>query len=255
VVEGWPRSVPGTNPPGPGGAVGAPPIADGGHRWPSARLTRHPLGPALGQCCGGAVSLVAEVLAEVPVGPARALRLEGAAPAPSLDGPTRIERGWLVEPVAEAREPLWIWGAGHVGRALVATLGPLEAHDLAWIDVARDRFPEDAAEPVVAAEPARLAARAPRNARHLIVTHSHDLDLALCDALLRRGFASCGLIGSATKWARFRSRLRALGHGEAAIARIDCPIGDPSLGKHPQAIAIGVAAALLRPGCRLRASA
>ena len=224
------------------------------------RLTRHPLGPELGQCCGGAVSLVTEVLRVVPSGPVRGLRLEGSSPAPvggapTAVRPTRIEAGWLVEPVVEAREPLWIWGAGHVGRALVATLGPLDAHDIAWIDVARERFPDDAAGPVVAADPARLAARAPRDARHLIVTHSHGLDLALCDALLRRGFVSCGLIGSATKWARFRSRLRAMGHAGPTLARIECPIGDPSLGKHPQAVAIGVAAAILRPSHALRASA
>jgi xanthine dehydrogenase accessory factor len=71
------------------------------------------------------------------------------------------------------------------------------------------------------------------------------LDLELCHALLGHGFASLGLIGSATKWARFRGRLGALGHAAAHIARIECPIGDPSLGKHPQAIAIGVAAAFL----------
>lgn len=219
-------------------------LASGG----APRLTRHPLGPALGQCCGGAVSLVTEVLAAVPEGPARALRLDGDAPEPPREGPTRIEGGWLVEPVREAGEPLWIWGAGHVGRALVATLAPLDRFDLLWIDVAAERFPEaPAAEPVVAADPPALAARAPKGARHLVVTHSHPLDLALCDALLRRGFASCGLIGSETKWARFRSRLGALGHAEAAVARIDCPIGEPALGKHPQAIAVGVAAQLLRP--------
>jgi xanthine dehydrogenase accessory factor len=62
---------------------------------------------------------------------------------------------------------------------------------------------------------------------------------------------ACGLIGSATKWARFRSRLAALGHAPAAIARIRCPIGDPALGKHPQAIAVSVAADLLRPRAAL----
>jgi xanthine dehydrogenase accessory factor len=68
----------------------------------------------------------------------------------------------------------------------------------------------------------------------------------LCDALLRHGFGFCGLIGSASKWRRFRTRLGALGHGAEAVARITCPIGDPGLGKEPQAIAIGVAAELLR---------
>ncbi|MBC7179561.1 MAG: XdhC family protein, partial [Roseovarius sp.] len=77
------------------------------------------------------------------------------------------------------------------------------------------------------------------------------LDLELCHQLLRRPFASAGLIGSATKWARFRQRLAALGHTDAQISRISCPIGDPNLGKHPQAIALGVAAALLKePGLR-----
>jgi xanthine dehydrogenase accessory factor len=88
-------------------------------------------------------------------------------------------------------------------------------------------------------------AHAPRDAHHLIVTYSHALDLDLCHAALSRGFASAGVIGSATKWARFRRRLAQLGHAPAAIDRIDCPIGDPRLGKHPQAIALGVAARLL----------
>ena len=74
-------------------------------------------------------------------GDARAVRLEGAGRGPAAAGPTRIERGWLVEPVIRSREPLWIWGAGHVGRALMGVLAPLERHDLAWIDTARDRFP------------------------------------------------------------------------------------------------------------------
>jgi xanthine dehydrogenase accessory factor len=67
----------------------------------------------------------------------------------------------------------------------------------------------------------------------------------LCHAVLRRGFSSCGLIGSATKWARFRKRLGALGHHDEKIARITCPIGDPAMGKQPHMIAIGVAHRLL----------
>jgi xanthine dehydrogenase accessory factor len=158
--------------------------------------------------------------------------------------------GWLVEPVTRARRAVWIWGAGHVGRALVGVLAPLPDVALTWVDTGADRFP-GAVPPGVAviadADPARVMAHAPVDAHHLILTYSHALDLALCHAALVRGFASCGLIGSATKWARFRSRLAGLGHAAPAIARIRCPIGDPSLGKHPQAIAIGVAAALLAP--------
>ena len=99
-----------------------------------------------------------------------------------------------------------------------------------------------------AVTPAELVRHAPERAAHLIVTYSHALDLELCHRLLSRGFDFAGLIGSATKWARFRSRLRALGHAPETIARITCPIGDPALGKHPQQIAIGVAAQLMRPG-------
>ncbi|WOI55515.1 xanthine dehydrogenase accessory protein XdhC [Palleronia sp. LCG004] len=173
-----------------------------------------PLGPALGQCCGGAVTL-------------------------------RFERA---EDTTELARPLWIWGAGHVGRALVSVLGPFEDLAITWIDDAEDRFP-DVPENVmrlVAAEMPVAARHAPAEAEHLIVTYSHEIDLALCHALLSRTTGQIGLIGSATKWARFRARLGALGHGPSAIARIRCPIGDPSLGKHPQAIAVGVAARMLR---------
>ena len=172
-----------------------------------------PLGPALGQCCGGSVTLDFAVA-------------EGLEAAPGA--------------------PLWIWGAGHVGRALVGVMAPLPDWEITWVDTAADRFPADApVTTLVAADPARAVAHAPDDAHHLILTYSHEIDLALCHAILSRPFGSAGLIGSATKWARFRHRLAALGHAPAHIARIACPIGDPSLGKHPQAIAIGVAMAML----------
>ena len=145
--------------------------------------------------------------------------------------------------------PVWIWGAGHVGRALAQVLEPLPGVSVTWIDDAAERFPDaipDGVTRLVAADMPRAMTHAARDAHHLILTYSHDIDLALCDAALRCGFATCGLIGSATKWARFRSRLGAMGHADAEISRIDCPIGDPSLGKHPQAIAVGVAAWLLK---------
>lgn len=176
-------------------------------------------------------------------------RGQGVAPA------AQLLDGWMIEPVAPAQRQLWIWGAGHVGRALVQTLAPLPDLALTWIDTAPDRFPAQPAHRVTvlpASDPLRLVRHAPVEAHHLILTYSHVLDLGLCHALLGHGFASAGLIGSATKWARFRSRLAALGHTAAQIARIDCPIGDPTLGKHPQAIAIGVAASLLRmPAARI----
>ena len=156
---------------------------------------------------------------------------------------------WFIEPFAPPRKPVWIWGAGHVGRALVGVMAPLPDVAITWIDTDLARFPDimpDGVRALPAADITRAVTLAAPDAHHVILTFSHALDLALCDGLLRHGFAGCGLIGSATKWARFRGRLRALGHDERQIGRIDCPIGDPSLGKHPQAIAVGVAAAFLR---------
>ena len=221
-----------------------------------AALETIPLGPALGQCCGGAVTLLWERFdaATLPhalphVRPAPGRSPAGPAPRHLPPGTAPQHRdGWIAE-AAPALPPLWVWGAGHVGRALVHTLAPLEAWTITWVDLDPDRFPPDmprGVTPVPTPDPAALAAHAPPEADHLILTRSHALDLALCHALLGRGFASCGLIGSATKRARFRSRLQALGHAPGAIAAIACPIGDPALGKHPQAIAIGVAAALLK---------
>ena len=96
-----------------------------------------------------------------------------------------------------------------------------------------------------APSPADAVKHAPDDATHLILTYSHVFDLDICHAVLSQPFASAGLIGSATKWARFRRRLAALGHAPAQIARIACPIGDPSLGKHPAEIALGVATAMI----------
>lgn len=221
------------------------------------------LGPTLGQCCGGSVTLAWEGHGPGDLPPFLPYPREivAGAAAPSLDwiagqlarwqdGDPPVEHdGWLVEGAPLPRRPLWIWGAGHVGRALVQVLSPLPDWDITWADIGPERFPEVPEVTVIpATDLPRLAAHVPEDAEHLIVTLSHETDLALCHALLTRGFAACGLIGSATKWARFRSRLRLLGHDEARISRIACPIGDPALGKHPQAIAVGVAAALLKVG-------
>ncbi len=228
---------------------------------PPARVDRVALGPSLGQCCGGAVTLWTEVFAAPPrpvagviargpgARPLAVSRLLAAARGQGLRPAPGLVAGWLVEPVAEADRQVWVWGAGHVGRALVSVLAPLPGIAVTWIDVSPDRFPQVVPEGVTvlpASDPAVLAAHAPVAAEHLILTFSHALDLELCHRLLGRGFRSCGLIGSATKWSRFRSRLQALGHDAGATGRIRCPIGDPALGKHPQAIAVGVAADLLR---------
>ncbi|MEP5154683.1 xanthine dehydrogenase accessory protein XdhC, partial [Planktotalea sp.] len=156
--------------------------------------------------------------------------------------------GWFVEPVAKPSRDLWIWGAGHVGRAMVDVYSPLPEFAITWIDTSEDRFPTDVPKNVTtlpARDPQLLVKHAPSQGEHLILTYSHALDLELCHQLLNHSFTFAGLIGSKSKWARFQSRLRDLGHTDQQIARLTCPIGDPYLGKHPHAIAIGVGAQLL----------
>ena len=234
------------------------------------RLDRAPLGPGLGQCCGGAVTLLTERWdegrlksvgdvavrplpgrpAEMPLAVSRVLaaaRNSGVLPAPG------VVEGWMVEPVSCPDREIWIWGAGHVGRALVRVLAPLPDLRLRWADTGAERFPTDVPDRVEmlnAANPVDLVTLSGAKAEHIVLTYSHALDLELCHRILGRPFRSLGLIGSATKWARFRSRLAALGHSEAQISRIVCPIGDPALGKHPQAIALGVAADIVRDNAR-----
>ena len=219
------------------------------------RLDRTALGPALGQCCGGTVTLLTEVYTATPEGeiiaratdnsemPLAVKRLFTKARNEGLLPQSQLLHGWMVEPSQHPTRHLWIWGAGHVGRALVHTLAPLPGVHITWIDTAPDRFPTAPANIHIlpTPDPALAVPLAPQTAEHLILTYSHALDLELCHRLLTHGFRSAGLIGSATKWARFQSRLTALGHTPTSIARIQCPIGDPSLGKHPQAIAISVA--------------
>jgi xanthine dehydrogenase accessory factor len=229
------------------------------------RLDKVPLGPALGQCCGGSVALLTEVWdlarlasigdivarpmpgfgSDMPLKVANCLQRvrNGNAPAQAVQ-----IQGWMIETIAHPSRALWVWGAGHVGRAVVAVLAPLPDIAMTWVDVDAARFPAvipDGITCLTADNPALLVRHAPVEAEHLILTYSHALDLELCHQLIGHGFGRAGLIGSATKWARFRGRLAALGHSPVQIDRINCPIGDPGLGKHPQAIAIGVAAQLL----------
>ncbi|MEM7471205.1 MAG: xanthine dehydrogenase accessory protein XdhC [Pseudomonadota bacterium] len=231
-----------------------------------AQVARIPLGPSLGQCCGGAVTLVSEVfdaktLEKVPENGLFLRLVEGASDRPlavtramaqARNGKEAsdliFEGGWLAEPLSRFGVPLWIYGAGHVGRALIDVLSPLPDFAITWLDTGLERFPEavpDAVSVLPSANPADAVAFAPQDAFHLILTYSHTLDLELCHRLLSHGFTDVGLIGSATKWTRFQRRLAALGHTDAQIKRIRCPIGQKELGKHPQAIALGTASALV----------
>jgi xanthine dehydrogenase accessory factor len=225
------------------------------------------LGPEMAQCCGGRVEWRIEIfdardleaLAPFAVaerGGAFAVVAQNAA-----DG--RIERSLAHgeanrEPLAEGawRESfgadasaLCLFGAGHVGRALVLALAALP-FSVRWIDSRAEAFPERAppnATLVRADEPLRELAGAPDGALIVVMTHSHPLDLAIvAEALRQDRFAYVGLIGSTTKRARFVSQLRAAGRAEETIAKLVCPIGVPGIvGKEPAVIAASVAAQLL----------
>lgn len=233
---------------------------------PPARVEKLALGPTLNQCCGGAVVIVLEWFdaarfraIETEYDGVWARRVNGAAPMPTqmqracvraVDGavPLRamLQGGWMAESLWQERQQVVIYGAGHVGRALAGVLSDLPQYDVLVSDVRAGELAQlPGAIARTDAVPTDVLAGADDSAAHYIMTPEHDYDLELCHHLLNREFAFAGLIGSATKWARFRSRLVALGHAPARIDRITCPIGDPALGKHPKAIAVGVAAQLL----------
>jgi xanthine dehydrogenase accessory factor len=202
-----------------------------------ARFVDHVLGPDLGQCCGGRVTLLVETF--------------DARDAETLAALAAAEP-------EESRTPLLLFGAGHVGRALVLALASLP-FAVRWIDGRDDAFPPHIpahATPVLTDDPAAELARAPADAFVLVMTHSHPLDLAVTAEALRRGFPFVGLIGSATKRARFARRFREIGIAEERIRALACPIGVPGIkAKEPAVIAASVAAQLLAERERIAASA
>jgi len=236
------------------------------------------LGPSLGQCCGGRVELWLERLtrADLPwlrdatqrlrahEGMTLVTELEGAAvrhrwlqSTPGAPGVqlrhTREGEITLLEQLYSPRPPLWIYGAGHVGQALVRVLAELALFDITWIDSRAELFPAAAADCVTSyacAAPADSVAEAPAGTRYVVLTHDHALDYELCRRILLRGDAAgVGLIGSASKAARFRSRLLRDGLSREALAGLTCPIGIAGIAsKLPAAIAIAIAAQLLQQG-------
>ena len=131
---------------------------------------------------------------------------------------------------------------------MISVLAPIPELTIFWIDTGDDRFPDKipaAVSKLIGSNPAELAPHAPVSSEHLVLTYSHAMDLEICSGLLAKRVARIGLIGSKTKWSRFRRRLIDRGHAKEAVDLIQCPIGIPELGKHPQAIAIGVASEIL----------
>jgi xanthine dehydrogenase accessory factor len=245
-------------------------------RGPAARRSLA-LGPELAQCCGGRVDWRIETFDahdREALAALAAAESEGRGTLIArLGADGRVERavdrdrpgGGLTErlpeaeawtePIGEAARAVYLFGAGHVGRALALALAPLP-FVVRWIDSRREAFPARAPANVAlfhAPEPTAQLAEAPDGALIVVMTHSHGLDLEVVSAALRAGrFGYVGLIGSMTKRARFLRQMRDAGLTEAMLAKLVCPIGVEGVeGKDPAVIAASTAAQLLMASERL----
>ena len=194
----------------------------------AATTQKYALGPLLEQCCGGSVVLSLEKMSGE----------EGLA-----------ARKRAAE--AETRYPLYVFGAGHVGKAVVSAVSSLP-FKVVWVDERAYEFPEGGDETVVqdhTSNPVDVVKEAESGALFLIFTHSHQLDFEITAAALKRGDARyTGLIGSDKKRARFESRMRKDGTlNDEELKGLKCPIGVSGIdGKAPEVIAAAVAAQLLQ---------
>lgn len=229
------------------------------------------LGPDLGQCCGGRVRLAietmtaerleeAEKLADRekvgPVATRTTLDEQGRVrqrqildTVPRQAAPISLQGSELLECFGSERTALWLFGAGHVGRALVLALAPLH-FNVTWVESRADAFPGFAPQntrSLFSEAPEAELGDAPNDAMILVMTHSHALDQRIADAALRsERFSYVGVIGSMTKRARMLSRFKAAGINDAMLQRFVCPIGLASIrSKLPAAIAVSVVAELL----------
>ena len=234
------------------------------------KLKSYPLGPDLGQCCGGLVKLFTEYYDEKAVTNLKDQSLNvrsisGATAAPKtvkklvekykcehISFDHKLLDEWLIEKVITAKSPIWIWGAGHVGSAILSLLAPMPNLEIFWLDTDNNRFPEKEftnVYKIIYDSPKQFIKRAQPNAEHLILTYSHKIDLEICDNVLHHDFKWAGLIGSKTKFNRFKKKLLSFGHTEKKIDQIQCPIGNKNYGKHPQQIALGVAVNWIERNC------
>ncbi|WP_460423540.1 xanthine dehydrogenase accessory protein XdhC [Pseudomonas sp. ZL2] len=181
-------------------------------RREAPHLERFSLGASLGQCCGGATVL-------------------------------------LFEPMGQVQAQIAVFGAGHVGRALVPLLAALPCK-VRWIDSREQEFPESlpaGVSKIVSEEPVDEVDELPAGSYCIVMTHNHQLDLELTAAILKRNdFTWFGLIGSKTKRVKFEHRLRERGFAEDRLQRMRCPMGIAEVkGKLPIEIAVSIAAEII----------
>lgn len=153
------------------------------------------------------------------------------------------------EPIVAPDLNIAVFGAGHVGTAVVNALSELDCN-IRWIDSRRNMFRKLPfnVRAIEATDPSLEVVALPPDSFYLVMTHSHALDFDICDRILRRRDARyCGLIGSLSKRRRFEKRYRQQGMAQALIGQLVCPIGvDGISGKKPAEIAVAAAAEVLR---------
>ena len=176
------------------------------------KIEKFPLGAKLGQCCGGHATL-------------------------------------MFESVINANIDIMLFGAGHVGKALVSILSQLPCR-IHWVDNRDNEFPENVAHNVtkiISDSPPDEIATMPANAYFVVMTHNHTLDFSISEVILLRNDARyVGLIGSQTKWKRFQMRFRHKGYKDEFFSSIRCPIGlDDVPGKLPSEVAVSIAAEII----------
>jgi len=252
-------------------------------------LRSFPLGSSMGQCCGGVVEILFEPIANGMPSWLRdlgalhgqrepaviATRISQSRPAKLVvtadgvygedsDEAALIEKARQVlqdsrdasrdvqdffEPVVVPDLNIAVFGAGHVGSAVVAALSGLDCN-LRWIDSRRNMFRKvpGNVRAIESQDPSLEVAALPRDSFYLVMTHSHAMDFDICDRILRRRDARyCGLIGSLSKRRRFEKRYRQQGLSQAVIDQLVCPIGVNGIsGKKPAEIAVAVAAEVLK---------
>ena len=213
------------------------------------------LGPSLGQCCGGAVTLCfvlyvpdnVDALSQLAA--AHAIyheRQTQTFPYP-YEGTDKVaaKDGFIL---SQPQKPLhlYIYGAGHVGRALVSATAELGLVRY-WVDDDDSRFPSAMPpdiEKIVAQNMASIARYAAPDSFHIIMSYSHQIDEAIAYEVLQRdAFLQIGMIGSHTKAQRMASRLAKANIASDQIARLHCPIGIQGIKqKAPAFVALSIAA-------------
>ena len=183
-----------------------------------------PLGPGIGQCCGGYVEII--------------LTLHKNTDAAMKD-----------EKVNDSfKEDLYIFGAGHIGQALIETIGNLN-FNIYLIDSREEYLKMSVNKDVnylLSKEPWKVVNKLKDNAYYVVLTHSHEYDLKILNEILTKKFTFVGLIGSTTKKKRFFKRLTENGHDKNIIKKIECPIGvDIGNSKDPNEIAFSIITRLI----------